>query len=642
MMPVDSAIWWIQGLPDTFPMKFAHSHPMLALSLAMLAVVSTAPSQLAAQPVVQPLPGPEAMRLNAALTRLARDPRDVMALTDAGEAAMALGDFEAASGFFRRANETRPGNGRALAGLAASLVLSGDPYSAIPIFAEAEKAGANMRAIAPDRGLAYDLVGANTLAQDHYRQALANDASGEVRRRLALSLAISGDATAADEMLLPLLRQQDKPAWRTRSFVLAITGRTKEAVDVTNTLLPPDLAQHIGPYLRYMPQLTPAQQAAAANLGRFPRASEMGRDDPRIAAFASLATPRPKLAAVDAALVPKGDALGSKKRSGRRSDANSQSSGEAERRSRSRREGRDTRAAERVVQAPDPRAAPPELKPTREITIAAATPVPSPPPASVAPAASPRPVQASIPALASAAPVANASVAISASPSASGRMSDSASPAAASTPTAPPGLLTSTVSDRRSVTGASPLAATANVATAPGFDLANLQGAGTATSATVAPAPPVAMPERKQQPSFSELFSDLGKPVLQAVPAAGAVDVRKIEPAKPKPVVEPAKPPPPKPAPPTHPSRIWVQLGVGQNMDALKFDWRKLNRQHAALFKGQKAYVSDLGRTNRLLTGPFESRKAAGDFVANLAKAGLADRHMWISPAGQVVDPLGD
>ena len=196
-------------------------------------------------------------------------------------------------------------------------------------------------------------------------------------------------------------------------------------------------------------------------------------------------------------------------------------------------------------------------------------------------------------------------------------------------------------------------------AAVPGFDLAKLPGAvlpapapAPAPASTLAPqvspqprppevpaGPEAAERASGQAPGFAELFGDLGSPVLHAAPAAGAVDVRKIEPAKPKPRPEPVKPPP-KPAPPSHPSRIWVQLGVGQNVAALKYDWRKLTRTQAALFKGRKAYVSDFGRTNRMLTGPFETRKAANDFLASLGKAGLAEPYLWISPAGQIVDHL--
>jgi len=554
------------------------------------------------------------MRLNEALTRLANNPRDVAALIDAGEAARALGDFEAAEGFFRRASETDPDNGRAKAGLAGALTLGGDPYSAIPLFEQAAKTGADLRAIAPERGLAYDLVGANKLAQGYYRQALASDTGGEVRCRLALSLAISGDAAGAEQALLPLLRAQDKPAWRTRAFVLAILGRTKEAVDVTNTLLPADFAQHVVPYLRYMPQLTPAQQAAAANLGKFPRASEIGRDDPRIAAYASLATPRPGLAGADAALVPQGEPLGSgKRRTARRGETDSQSAAESDRKSKKKGKKRDSRSneeAESVAQVDKPRVAPPEPRPARE------------------PAAASRPTLSPKVAAAAATPLDAAKTGGSASSATPAVSPDHA--AVAQTPAAPPApAAPAPVSTQPR--GAAP--GTATAAAGPGFDLARLPSS---TAAGSPPLSPAAAPSRPEEgPGFSELFGDLGKPAARAGPAAGAVDIRRIEPPRPKPEPE-------KPAPPSHPSRIWVQLGIGQNLAALKFDWRKLTRQQAALFKGRKAYFSDLGRTNRMLTGPFESKKAASDFLADLAKAGIDGPYLWVSPAGQVVDPLTD
>lgn len=629
----DSAKWWIETLPDTFPLKVAYSQLSVAAVATLLVSVFALPVAAhaqpqgiptVAQPVVQALPAPEAMRLNAALNRLARNPRDVAALIDAGEAAMALGDFEAAEGFFRRASETEPSNGRAKAGLASALALGGDPYSAIPLFEEAAKAGADVGTIAPERGLAYDLVGANALAQVYYRKALAgSEAGGKIRRRLALSLAIGGDGAAAEEMLLPLLRAQDKPAWRTRAFMLAILGRTREAVNVTNTLLPAGLAQHIVPYLRYMPQLTPAQQAAAANLGKFPRASEIGRDDPRIAAYSSLARPRAKVAAVDALLVPQGEPLGGRgKRASRRGDADSQSPGKSRRKSRAKREKRRKEQAEKIAQADEPRVAPPEPKPARE------------------PAAVSRPTLASV----AEKPVVQPRPAKTVTPS----QSALAKVSAAQAPEQP---ATASTSSRGLSAAASPAPSAkqpaAVVRAGPGFDLAKLPSGDPSSTATATPAPPasngvesaLSVPAQAEEADFTELFGDLGKPVAQPAPEPGGVDVRKIESAELK--LEPEKPPP-KPARPSHPSRIWVQLGIGQKITALKFDWRRLNRHQAALFKGRKAYVSDLGRTNRMLTGPFGSRKAAKNFLANLAKVGLDGPYMWISRAGQVVDQISN
>jgi hypothetical protein len=148
-----------------------------------------------------------------------------------------------------------------------------------------------------------------------------------------------------------------------------------------------------------------------------------------------------------------------------------------------------------------------------------------------------------------------------------------------------------------------------------------------ATPATPAPAPR-AEPVR---PAFADAFGDLGAPQAAAVPASGAVDLRKIAPSKPKPPV------PPKPI---YPSRIWVEVGVGRNKAALGFTWRGLVKDNPELLRGKSASVTEWGRTNRLLTGPFASESAAEALVTKLKRAGL-DAFLWTSPAGQVVDPLG-
>ena len=91
---------------------------------------------------------------------------------------------------------------------------------------------------------------------------------------------------------------------------------------------------------------------------------------------------------------------------------------------------------------------------------------------------------------------------------------------------------------------------------------------------------------------------------------------------------------------PSHPSRIWVQLGVGRNKEALGFDWRKLGKAQAELFKGRKAWTTPWGQTNRLLVGPFETQAAASAFLKEARKK-EGDAFVWTSPAGQAVDTLG-
>jgi tetratricopeptide (TPR) repeat protein len=243
-----------------------------------------APSAMA-QEVVQQLPGPANDALADALRRLSRNPDNVAALVDAGNASLALGDVPAALGFFSRAQARRPEDGAVLTGLALVAVRRGEGTIAVQLFDNANAAGAALAGHAAERGLAYDLIGNNARAQRLYRQALSREESDEVIRRLALSYAISGDGAASEATLLPLLQRQDRSAWRSRAFALAIMGQDEEAITIAETMLPQRLSLRLAPYLRYMPQLTRAQQAAAANLGRFPSATDIGRDTPQIAAL---------------------------------------------------------------------------------------------------------------------------------------------------------------------------------------------------------------------------------------------------------------------------------------------------------------------------------------------------------------------
>jgi tetratricopeptide (TPR) repeat protein len=257
------------------------------------------PPASVSRPVVEPTAPNAGKALNAALERLARDPRNADALLEAGHAAIALGDNEAALGFFTRADQITPDNAAVKAAIAGARLHLDDPVEALRWYADAERAGADPASFALDRGLAYDLVGDNVAAVAQYRKVIEHGSDEAMRdeatRREAVSLAIGGDRRAADLALLPLLQRQDRAAWRAHIFVLAIAGRSDDAVGVARATMPPDLAAAIGPYLRFMVQLTPAQQAAVASLGRFPRAAEIGRDDPRVVAYTA-AHPRVPLA----------------------------------------------------------------------------------------------------------------------------------------------------------------------------------------------------------------------------------------------------------------------------------------------------------------------------------------------------------
>ena len=722
-----------------------------------------AQSASVSRPVVQGLPSASSQRLSAALARIARDPRDFSALIDAGDAANSMGDPEAAAGFYKRADSIAPNNARIKAGLARALVLQGNPTEAIPLFAQAESSGAALD-VTSDRGLAFDLVGDPVTAQRYYQSALARRDDDEVRRRLGVSMAIAGNAAGSDAMLMPLLRKQDKPAWRAHAFALAIAGKTKEAVDTVNAILPPTLAQSVTPYLRYMPRLTRSQQAAAVNLGKFPRASEIGRDDPAIAAYALTA---PRLASADAALIPRGKQLGM----GRTRAASAPDATAARPLTGSERRARDKAArlarAEAIQSA---RTAPPDPMPTIDRgdgdelpALATSTPMPMPgavtAPARVvsaasaptyerapAPTATLEPSKSARPSLAVARPTGPAIV----------RTGSLTLPAVSPPSPELPAATMPVATDRASTADTVPAVAAPTRSSAPieiaraapnpivrrpertsaddrGFDLANLGTTpSTVSTALGAPMPstPAAVPDQAAGGvSLEQAFADLGAPSRAPAPIAGAVDVRSIDPAKPpaqaevaqldlKRDVKPAvagKPDPvgkkgaasrlaaaddnldarvatdkkkvtgkdakradaklgdekladakptiggksakltdakaldakkndakkaDKKALPSHPSRIWVQVGVGRDKAAIGFDWRKFVKQDPALFKARQPYISDMGRTNRVLAGPFETQKAAADLLAKLKKADFAGAFIWTSPAGQVVDPL--
>jgi len=223
-------------------------------------------------PPVAPPPG-VAESPTAALARyirtLAGSPRDYNALLGAGKAALATGDAEAAIGFYGRAGEVNPLSWVPKAGQGAALVQLLDPTSAMQAFAAAQRLGATQLAIALDRGLAYDLMGDQARAQSDYRVALNGGDASEARRRLALSLAVSGRRTDALAALDPLLARRDPGALRARAFVLALTGDPDGARSAVNVALP-GLAGSMDPFLRRLSTLRPAEKVAAVHFGVIP------------------------------------------------------------------------------------------------------------------------------------------------------------------------------------------------------------------------------------------------------------------------------------------------------------------------------------------------------------------------------------
>ena len=501
---------------------------LLASALAVALSAGVPLASLGAQEVVQALPPREAGQLNAALKRLAARPTDLDALLSAGNASLALNDLAAAQGFFARAASVTPGDARVLLGLARVALEQRRPVEALQGFAQAEKAGARPLDMAADRALAYDLVGDNATAQTLYRGVLAVGDSAEIRRRLALSLAIAGNRSEFERILYPLLKDEDRAAFRTRAFGLAILGRTDEAVGIADAMMPTDLALRMAPYLRYMPRLTKAQQAAAANLGAFPAATEIGRDTADIAGYAAAGARI--VARADTSLTPAGAPLG----------ARTEPAATSAVRRRPDRE-RDTKPAPTPAPTPATRVAQAELPPARNTP--APTPTPAPAPTNVVVAVKqPEPTPA---------------------------------------------------------------------------------------------APPEAEPDR---PTIAEAFADLGPaPVAKAVATAGAVDVAKLAAARKLAEAKAAKEAEAKAkvakeaeakaakaraekaaAKAAEPARNWVQVGVGRNVSAFAFDWKRLAKQAGGALDGKGPWAVKYGATNRMLAGPYPTDAAVKAAIKRL------------------------
>ena len=281
----------------------------LQIRLAMYACVCA----LAAAPVAAPVAAqgsysPYNESPAAALARyvrtLASDPKDFESLIGAGKSALELGDAQAAAGFFARADEVDPRSPLPQAGMGAVSVANGEPQAAISYFKRAQQLGEKVADFACDRGLAFDLMGQQTQAQADYKVALASRDSDEARRRLALSLAISGDRAGALQILVPLSAKGDPGVARIRAFVLALTGDSNAAMMAINAAMP-GASSNVAPFLQRLPNLSAAQKAAAVNLGIFPDQGETAyayASPSRILSTTAVAASNDRLAGVDALL----------------------------------------------------------------------------------------------------------------------------------------------------------------------------------------------------------------------------------------------------------------------------------------------------------------------------------------------------
>ena len=80
---------------------------------------------------------------------------------------------------------------------------------------------------------------------------------------------------------------------------------------------------------------------------------------------------------------------------------------------------------------------------------------------------------------------------------------------------------------------------------------------------------------------------------------------------------------------------VW-QTTFGDYVSEDAPQWRRLKAKAPGLLTTQAAWSTPLKATNRLLVGPFETQRAAQDFVNKLAPKGIT-AFAWTSPDGQVI-----
>jgi len=551
-----------------------------------------------------------AAQLSENLKALARDPYNVDALLLAGGGALAVGDPNAAFGFYARAEELSPGSYRAKIGLGSALTMMEKPGEALRAFDEAVRLGAPEADFLMDRGLAHDLAGDPKRAQRDYMAALKLRPSDEVTRRFALSLGVAGERDAALAQLEPLIKQNDQGAWRARAFILAMNGDPAGAEKIVRMVAPADVARSLSGFMQRLPSLTIGTKAAAVHFGTLP-ASEQG---PQLASLedefrpvdhsvaASLTAVEPERLAVAAAAAP---------------DPR-----------QSRRQAREAKANERRKQTVPAPTQPVQIARQPEsgamattrgtgdqpVIVAAVegptkTPAPSgarPGPIFEVPAARPKPGIATV------MPPARPFVGPPIGPEPAPIMLPPSPPKRASKE---PVLQAPAVGSDVAVASAPPAAPPSAART-----LADL----VLTLELEEESAPVALPDAEKL-RVMRIAAQRKAAAEEKARAEKAAEERRIaeEAARAR----------------RNPARTWVQIATGRNTKALPQTWRQIRNNAPKALGGQRAWYVGFRQTNRLLVGPVRSSAAARDLVNDLAREGV-QATIFSSEAGQEIERL--
>ena len=621
------------------------------------------------------------------LKSLGANPQSLSSLIGAGQSALALGDAQAALTFFGRAEELSPRDGRIKMWIGSALVHLQQPQGALKFFEQAIGLGAPEAQVAGERGLAYDVSGDARRAQRDYRLALQASKDPEVTRRLALSLAISGEREPALRLLDDQLRLRDPAAERTRAFVLALTGDSAGAARAVQAAMPGRGAA-LTPFLERLPGLNASERALAVHFGVFPQSGRSagplpnsfasadpvaaGATDPRQAGLGRTPDPRPRgpnPSPRGPDPRPRGDV-----QTASRQPPKPAATGKTGERVTWSSTSRSLAATERPRAESAP---PPQSVAAAARAPAAGQPAPSAATGSAQQLATARLPAAQLPGVRS---VGEATVGTTASPATTvlGQQSvlaastpsapQSAPPAAVIVAAEPPPaaraanepavrpieLAQSTVaSSNFSIAAQAPASASAQGTPAPaaeGTSSSRLAEVAATVAALPDPAPRADTPAVKPAAAAARKGNAPAPSVEKRAPAARPApakpapsrtadgkDEKATTPAK-APVKKAAAEPAAKKAP-AEPVRVWVQVAGGAEKAALPREFARLKTRAPKLLAARSAWTAPAKATNRLLVGPFKTEKDAQEFVNELAKSKL-EGFAWTSEAGQKIEKL--
>jgi Flp pilus assembly protein TadD len=199
--PTCSPAWRLQR-----PNRRSPQVSIIALALALAGCAGTHEADLSRQPSLRVADaalaaGAPEVAVRVADLTLERDPHNAPALVAKGDGLYAMGQRGEARAAYRQAVAVDPRLASAQLGLGRTLVQA-DPAAAETAFLAAVAAQPDNGAALNNLGIARDLLGRHSEAQEAYRQALAiAPGAADVKVNLGLSLALTGDKGAAVEVL---------------------------------------------------------------------------------------------------------------------------------------------------------------------------------------------------------------------------------------------------------------------------------------------------------------------------------------------------------------------------------------------------------------------------------------------------------